>query len=61
LPPRKNGELAGRVWVLDGKTPVPRDLTLGHTDGRLTEVVSGLLRASERVITDIARGAQTRN
>ena len=61
LAPRKNGELAGRVWILEGKTPVPRDLTLGRTDGRLTEVVSGPLQASERVITDIARGPQTRN
>jgi len=61
LAPKKNGELAGRVWVLEANTPAPRDLTLGHTDGRMTEVLSGPLQPGEHVITDIARRSAARN
>ena len=49
-----NGELKGRVWILDGRMPVPRDLTIGRSDGRNTEVLSGNLKPGEPVITDIA-------
>jgi HlyD family secretion protein len=49
-----NGELKGRVWILDGSMPVPRDLTIGRSDGRNTEVLSGNLKPGEPVITDIA-------
>jgi HlyD family secretion protein len=52
--PATNGETVGRVWVLQDGKPVARDLRIGHSDGRNTEVVSGDLKASERVITDIA-------
>jgi multidrug efflux pump subunit AcrA (membrane-fusion protein) len=34
--------------------PVPRDLTIGRSDGRNTEVLSGNLKPGEPVITDIA-------
>jgi HlyD family secretion protein len=48
-----SGALVGRVWVLEENTPVPRDLKIGHSDGRSTEVLSGNLKAGESVITDI--------
>jgi HlyD family secretion protein len=54
--PAANGGLAGRVWVLEGTKPVVRDLVIGHSDGRNTEVLSGNLAVGERVITDIAIG-----
>jgi HlyD family secretion protein len=41
----------GRVWILNGDTPEPRDITLGLTDGRITEVAAGPLRPGEKVIT----------
>ena len=54
LVPATNGEAVGRVWVLlDGK-PVARDVRIGHSDGRNTEVISGDLKQGEQVITDIA-------
>jgi len=45
LEPATNGELKGRIWVLDGKTPVLRDLRIGRSDGRNTEVLSGDLKS----------------
>jgi HlyD family secretion protein len=55
LTPSKTGELVGRVWVLVGEKPSPRNLTLGHTDGRMTEVLGGPLQPGDRIITDMAR------
>ena len=54
LEPATNGELKGRVWVLEGKIPALRDVRIGRSDGRNTEVLSGDLKPGERVITDIA-------
>jgi multidrug efflux pump subunit AcrA (membrane-fusion protein) len=54
LEPATNGELKGRVWVLEGPTPALRDVRIGRSDGRNTEVLSGDLKPGERVITDIA-------
>jgi HlyD family secretion protein len=54
LEPATNGELKGRVWVMDGRMPVPRDLKIGRSDGRNTEVISGDLKPGEQIITDIA-------
>jgi len=51
-PAAQNGELVGRVWILDGKIPVVRDLKIGRSDGRNTEVLSGNLKPGMRVITD---------
>jgi HlyD family secretion protein len=45
------GRPAGRVWVLNGDDPEPRDFTLGLTDGRITQVVAGPLRAGDKIIT----------
>jgi len=52
-----DGELVGRVWVLEGDKPVPRDLKIGRSDGRATQVLSGELKAGDRVITDIGTRA----
>jgi HlyD family secretion protein len=54
LVPATNGEAVGRVWVLQDGKPVVRDIRIGHSDGRNTEVISGELKAGERIITDIA-------
>jgi HlyD family secretion protein len=54
LAPATNGEAVGRVWVMDGGKPAPRDIRIGRSDGRATEVLSGPLQPSERVIVDIA-------
>ena len=50
-PPVPGGAHVGRVWILDGDTPEPRDVALGLTDGRITQVAAGPLRAGDRVIT----------
>jgi len=52
-----NGQLAGRVWVLKGNVPAARDLRIGRTDGRNTEVLSGDLREGDHVVTDVTRRA----
>jgi HlyD family secretion protein len=53
IPAAPNGKVGGRVWVLGKAGPQPRDLILGRTDGRSTEVLTGPLAAGEAVITDI--------
>jgi len=45
--------LGGRVWVMAGQAPEPRDLIIGKSNGRITEVLSGKLSPGESVITDI--------
>ena len=50
-----NGELVGRVWVLENSKPSPRDLRIGRNDGRNTQVLSGDLMPSDAVIVDTAR------
>lgn len=50
----KTGQNAGRVWVLENGKPVARDLKIGRSDGRNTEIISGDLKPGERVITDLA-------
>jgi len=49
--PSTAGAHVGRVWVLNGEDPEPRDITLGLTDGRTTQVTTGSLRAGEKIIT----------
>ncbi len=54
-PKAPNGQMAGRIWVLnDKKQPEPRDLIIGESDGRQSEVLKGNLKVGEKVITDIA-------
>jgi HlyD family secretion protein len=48
-----NGQVVGRVWVLAGEKLEARDLKLGHSDGRNTEVLGGQLAPGERVVTDL--------
>lgn len=50
----KTGQNASRVWVLENGKPVARDLKIGRSDGRNTEIISGDLKSGERVITDMA-------
>lgn len=53
MPVLPNGQVGGRVWALAKDKPQPRDLVIGRSDGRVTEVISGPLAAGEAVITDI--------
>ena len=54
-----NGEVRGRVWVLEGNKPVARDIRIGRSDGRNTEILSGDLKPGDSVITDIATRANS--
>jgi HlyD family secretion protein len=49
-----NGEVAGRVWILEGNKPSLHDLRIGRSDGRNTEVLSGDVKEGDRVLTDVA-------
>jgi HlyD family secretion protein len=49
----------GRVWVMDGNAPKPRDVMVALSDGNITQVVSGELRAGDAVITSaVVQGAR---
>jgi HlyD family secretion protein len=63
FPPPKasSGARIGRVWVLAGGSPEPRDVSLGLSDARVTQVVAGSLRAGENVITSALIAAGTRS
>jgi len=50
----KTGQNSGRVWVLENGKPAARDLKIGRSDGRNTEVISGSVKPGDRVITDMA-------
>jgi HlyD family secretion protein len=56
LPKAPNGEIAGRVWVLNDGAPQPRTLRLGRTNGNVTAVLSGELKEGEDIVTDIRAG-----
>ena len=51
--PAPTGPVNGRVWVSSGRKLEPRDLKLGATDGRQTQVLSGQITAGEPVATEI--------
>lgn len=53
IPSLPNGQVGGRVWVVVNGKPQSRDLVIGHTDGRVTEILSGPLVVGDAVITDI--------
>jgi len=40
------------VWVLRGTVPSPVDITVGMTDGSMTEVVSGEIKPGQGIIVD---------
>jgi HlyD family secretion protein len=50
----RGSDNTGRVWVLENGKPVSREVKLGRTDGRNTQVLSGGLKPGDRVITDVA-------
>jgi HlyD family secretion protein len=52
-PPPPSEASEGRVWMEDGRTLKQHDLKLGPTDGRFTQVLSGDLKAGDKVVTDI--------
>jgi len=42
------------VYVLEGDKPVPREVTVGITDGRVTEIIEGELKEGDNVIVSVA-------
>ena len=42
------------VYVLQADKPVPREVTPGITDGRVTEILGGELKEGDNVIVSIA-------
>jgi HlyD family secretion protein len=56
-----SGGTPGRIWVLDGDgKPKPVSLTLGLSDGTMTEVLGGDIKEGQEVITGIAGAQQNR-
>ncbi|MCB1961465.1 MAG: efflux RND transporter periplasmic adaptor subunit [Rhodocyclaceae bacterium] len=53
-----SGSTARQVWILRDNQPVAVAVTIGVSDGRMTEVVTGELQAGDAVITDIASTAR---
>jgi len=51
-PPELNGVNAGRVWVKTGDKLTAKDIRTGASDGRMTQVLSGDLKAGDMVVTD---------
>jgi len=47
-----NGSTSRQVWIVRDGQPVAVPVTIGVTDGRMTEVVSGDLKVGDAVITD---------
>ena len=48
-----NDRKSGRVWILVAGKPEARDLVLGGTDGKVTQILSGGINPGDAVITDI--------
>jgi len=51
--PAPSGTGAGRVWVVSGNSLKARDLKLGSTDGRYTQVLSGEIAAGDQLATEL--------
>ena len=49
------------VWVLDHKKPKRVPLTIGISDNRFTEVVSGNLNESNHIIVEVKSNNQKKN
>jgi HlyD family secretion protein len=47
-----------RVWVLRDGAPAPVAVTVGASDGRMTELTGGELREGTAVITEVASAPQ---
>lgn len=52
-----NGKGTPRVWVLRNGQPAPVEVQTGATNGRMTEIVGGPLKAGTQVITESLGGA----
>jgi len=52
------GQAQQRVWTLEAGRPVMVPLTIGVTDGRMTEVVEGDLAAGMPLLVDVVRAAR---
>lgn len=52
--PERTDENAPRVWVVDGSAVRAIDVTLGASDGRVSELRSGALSPGTAVIVDLA-------
>lgn len=52
-----NGKGAPRVWVLRDGQPAPVEVKTGATNGRMTEIVGGPLKAGTQVITESLGGS----
>jgi len=46
-----------RIWILKGGRPVPVIITIGETDGVMTQVLSGNIKPGTKVIIDILQNA----
>jgi HlyD family secretion protein len=61
-PPRqvqKSGERRQQqLWALRNGAPVPIAITVGATDGRVTQIVAGEVEPGLDVIVDVAAGAK---
>lgn len=53
-----NGEGVQHVWVLRDGAPVPVEVKTGPSDGRVTEITGGDIRAGTEVITEAVTGTQ---
>jgi HlyD family secretion protein len=47
---------AQRVWILQENQPVPIEITVGATDGAMTQVLSGDVTAGTAVLVDVITG-----
>jgi HlyD family secretion protein len=47
---------AQRVWILKENQPVPIEITLGATDGAMTQVLSGDVTVGTAVLVDVITG-----
>ncbi|MEO1765931.1 efflux RND transporter periplasmic adaptor subunit [Thiobacter aerophilum] len=54
----KRKDAPRRVWVLQDGTPTAVEVTLGLSNGRVTEVLSGGLKPGMKVITDMSQPAK---
>ncbi|MGA8260714.1 MAG: efflux RND transporter periplasmic adaptor subunit [Arenicellales bacterium] len=52
------GEGNHRVWVLENDKPVAVQVKTGPTDGRMTEITAGGIKAGTKVITEALTGKQ---
>ena len=52
------GQAQQRVWTLEAGRPAMVPLTIGVTDGRMTEVVEGDLAAGMPLLVDVVRAAR---